>query len=301
MKAWVNGGFIDWDKVEVSILSHSFSRGSAIFEVLDIVSTEKGPAFFGLAEHVNRFFNTADLTFMDLPITKDELTSALIETAKKNNIGYGLAKFFAYYPLIEFTAIPTNPQIDIAIFCIDFDLFGVRQEAISAPVSVGVSRFRKLHPETIPIHAKVVGNYINPFLAKAEAIKKGYEDIIMVDTSGYVAEGATSNIFFIKESTIETPTLRNALPGITRKVAIEIIKDMGYLVKETDINPETLTTYDEAFYSGSLVKIQPIKSIEGKKLGETCPGPLTKTIMDKMKKVYEGKIKKYEKWLTWIK
>jgi len=301
MKAWINGDFVDWDKAEVSILSHSFGRGSAIFEVLDIVSTQKGPALFGLEDHINRFFNTAKLVFMDLPITKDKLASALIETAKKNNISYGAAKFFAYYPLIEFSVFPANPQIDIAIFCADFGLFGVKQEDLSAPVSAGVSSLRKLHPETTPVHAKVAGNYINAFLAKAEIIKKGYEDVIILDTSGYVAEGATSNIFFIKNGKIETPTLRNALPGITRKVAIEVIKDMGYPIKETDISPETLTSYEEAFYSGSLVKIQPVTSIEGKTLGSSCPGPITKAIMDKMEEVYSGKIKKYDKWLTSIK
>ncbi len=139
---------------------------------------------------------------------------------------------------------------------------------------------------------------MSAFLAKQEMIKKGYEDVIMLDTKGYVAEGATSNIFFIKDGSIETPTLKNVLPGITRKVIIEAIKDEGYPFKEADIRPDALATYDEAFYSGSIVKMQPIKSIEGKPLGKSCPGPITEKIMDMMKDIYKGKNKKFEKWFT---
>jgi len=300
MKAWINGELVGWDKATVPILSHSFSRGSAIFEVVDIVTTNSGSAFFGLTEHVDRLFNTADLTYMTLPIEKDALIEAILATARENGVKSGACKFFAYYPLIEFSALPQNPQVDVAVFCVDYDLFNVKQEEISAPVNVGVASFRKLHPDTVPVHAKVVGNYVNPFLAKMEMKKEGYDDVIMLDTRGYVAEGATSNVFFVKDNALITPTLDNILPGITRRAVLTIAKDMGYDVTETNILPEELTDMDEAFYCGTLVKIQPIRTIGGKTIGDACPGTVTCALKERVTEILTGDLEQYAHWLTYI-
>jgi len=173
MNAWLNGEFVDWQQTDVSLLSHSFGRGSAIFEVLDIVPTESGPAYFGLSEHVERFFNSARYIGMDLPIDSETLTAELIRSAAENQVRSGACKFFAYYGGIEMRPVPADPKVDIAIFCIDYDLFQVKQEDLSKPVSVGIANLRKLDPATVPVQAKVAGNYVNPFLAKVEAIKEG--------------------------------------------------------------------------------------------------------------------------------
>jgi branched-chain amino acid aminotransferase len=300
MKAWLNGEMVDWDKATVPLLSHSFSRGSAIFEVVDIVNTTKGPALFGLSEHIERFFNSAALTFMELPLSRQELSDAVIATAAGNGVKSGAAKFFAYYPLIEFSVTPSNPKVDVAVFCLDYDLFGVKQEVLSAPVRAGISSFRKIHGGTVPVHAKVVGNYVNAFLAKMEVKKKGYEDVIMLDTAGFVAEGATSNVFFVTGETVKTPTLTSALPGITRRAIMELVRDMGYTMSETDIKPEELLGFDEAFYSGSIVKVQPIASVDGKELKKPCPGPVTCAVKEQMNQAMRGEIEKYTKWLTMI-
>lgn len=301
MKAWVNGQFLAWNEVTVPILSHSFGRGSGIFEVLDIVPAERGPAYFGLTEHIDRFFNSARLVSMDIPLTKEDLAQALVETARVNNVREGFAKFFAYYPLVEFSLVPKNPKVDIAIFCTDFAFLNVTQDDYSAPVSVGISKLKKLHPETVPVQAKVVGNYVSSYLAKLEVIKRGYEDVIMVDTFGRVAEGGVCNIFFVKNREVKTPTLENTLSGITRKAVIEVVRDMGIPVEETHIRLEELAGFEEAFYTLSIGKIQPVKSVENKIWGNSCPGPITKSIMERMKAVYGGRIEKFEKWLTYVK
>ena len=298
MQAWLNGEFVDWDKANVSLLSHSFGRGSGIFEVTDIVATEDGPAYFGLTEHINRLFNTAELSYMELPRDRDDLIAVHIEAARHNHVQEGSAKFFAYYPMIEFSVLPTNPQVDMALFCVDFQLFGVKQENLSAPVSAGISSFRKTHPETAPVHAKMSGNYVNPFLAKKEVTLKGYGDVIMLDTMGYVAEGATSNIFAVKDGRVLTPSLRSSLPGITRAAVMEGMRDLGIPVLEADMKPKDLFDADEAFYSGSIVKIQPISSIEGRDLKVPCPGPVTEAVAQKMKAIFSGKDKLSGKWLT---
>jgi branched-subunit amino acid aminotransferase/4-amino-4-deoxychorismate lyase len=134
-----------------------------------------------------------------------------------------------------------------------------------------------------------------------EVKKRGYEDMIMIDTLGRVAEGGLSNIFFVKNREVKTPTLENTLSGITRKAVIEVVRDMGIILEETHIHLENLVDFEEAFYTSSIVKIQPVKSIEGKTLGSSCPGPITKSIIERMKAVYRGEIEKFNKWLTYIK
>ncbi|MEW6262014.1 MAG: aminotransferase class IV [Thermodesulfobacteriota bacterium] len=301
MKAWVNGQFVEWDKANVSLLSHSFGRGSAIFEVLDIVETDNGPAFFGLNEHLDRFFNSARLTFMDLPLNREEIVRLLVETALTNNVTEGLLKFFAYYPLIELHATPANPQVDIAVFSVDFKLFGIKQADLSAPVAAGISTFRKLHPDTVPVAAKVVGNYVNACLAKMEVKKRGFEDVIMLDTRGFVAEGATANVFLVKEGKVLTPTLRCALAGVTRRTVLELLRDMDMEPVETDIRPDVLTSAEEAFYTASVIKVKPIKSIEGRPIGRSCPGPVTQAISDRLTEALRGRIDWFQKCLIPVK
>ena len=300
MKVWMNGEFVDLDKANVSIFSHSFGRGSAIFEVFDIVPTENGPAFFGLNQHIDRLFKSADLVYMDLPLNRDEIIKACIRTATENNVSMGAAKLFAYYSGIEFTAVPQNPQVDIAIFCVDYNVFGIKQEDLSASVDVGISSYKKYHPDTVPIHAKVTGNYVNPYLAMMEMKKKGYEDVIIIDVFGNVAEGATSSLFIVKNEIIRTATLGNVLNGITRMAVIEVVKELGMQIEETDIKSEELNDLDEAFYSVSLEHIKPIKSIEGKKIGSVCPGPTTQKVIDAMNDLYSGNNKKSKDWLIYI-
>ncbi|MBU2515714.1 aminotransferase class IV [bacterium] len=301
MEAWINGEFKGWDQANVSILSHSFGRGSAIFEVMDVVAAEKGPAFFGLKEHIDRFLISAELVYMDLPLGRDEIMAACIEAARRNEVSHGATKLFAYYPGIEFDVFPQNPEVHLAIFCVDFATFGIKQDNLSAPTDVGISTVRKLHPETMPLHAKVCGSYVNGYLATAEVRKKGYADVINIDTNGFVAESAAASVFFVKDGVLKTARIENVLKGITRMAVIELANDLGQPVEEVDTLPGELFSMDEAFFSVSLKHIQPIRSIDGKTLGISCPGPVTRKIAGGMNRIYNGKNPKLANWLTYIR
>ncbi len=298
MEAWLNGEFVDWKETNVPLLSHSFSRASAIFEVVDIVATLKGPALFGLLEHVGRFFNSARLTQMQLPITQEALVQAVVDTAKKNKVSEGACKFFAYYPTIELNIIPADPTVNIAIFCIDDKSLGIDRQLVSAPVNVGISSFRKNHPESVFPHAKIVGNYVNSFLSTMEVKKRGYSEAILLDTQGFVAEGPSSNLFFVKDRKIVTPSLRCVLPGITRMAVVEALRDMKYVVRERDIRAEEVQDFDEGFFTSSVLRVRPIRTIEGRKLGDKCPGPVTSVLTNKMVEIFDGRNDAYAKWLT---
>lgn len=300
MKAWINGNFVGWDQANVSLLSHSFGRGSAVFEVADIVPARNGPAYFGLIEHIERLVNSAKLVFMELPYSRQEIVDAFIETAKENQAQNGLAKLFAYFPSIEFAAVPKNKQVDMAVFCVDYALFDIKQEDLSRQVRSGVCSYRKIHPDTLPVHSKVCGNYVNPYLAETEVMNQGYDDVIIIDMQGRVSEGGTSNVFFVKDGRLLTPTLENVLAGITRMAIIEVAGDNGITVEETDIGYEALYDFDEAFYCGSIQKIRPIETIDGRAVGNACPGPVTSRLIDAMAEVYGGTNPAYGKWLTYI-
>jgi branched-chain amino acid aminotransferase len=298
MKAWMNGAFVDWNQTDVPLLSHSFSRGAAVFEVIDIPGTHDGPAFFGMQGHIERFYNSARLIDMDLPIAKTELAAALVAAAKENDVKKGACKFFAHYGDIELKPVPASPRVDVVIFCLDYDIFNVKQADLSAPVTAGIAALRKLHPDTVPVHAKVTGNYVNPFLAKVAVMKRGFEDVIMLDTRGFVAEGATANTFFVTNGRVLTPRLDNALPGITRSAVLEVFADMAVPVEERDILPEEIQDCDEAFFTGSLIRIKPIRSIEGKGMADGCPGPVTARLIDRMAEVYSGRNETFAGLLT---
>ncbi len=300
MKAWHNGEFVDWEQTNVPLLSHSFSRGSALFEVVDLLNTSKGPAIFGLKEHVARLYNSARLSMMDIPLPPEELIAYVIDTVRENKVKRGIIKFFAYYAGIELEVTPTSPTVSLTIFVVDSDKQGVPQSKHSKPVKVKQSRFRKLHPETIPLHAKVSGTYISPFLAKMDAIKSGFDDVILLDTMGYVAEGSTSNLFLVFESEVVTPTLRSVLPGITRKAFLETFDSLGIPVVERDVLAKELENCTEAFFTSSIAKIQPIQSIDGRKLGEVCPGKMTQKLVDQASILFDGNLASMDHWLTTI-
>lgn len=298
MKAWLNGQLVEQESILVSPLSQSFSRGTALFEVLEVVKSHRGPAIFGLSEHLDRLFNSARLTYMDVPaqITRLALSSAVKEVLSVNRIGAGIIKIFLYYPVPEYSCLPKDPRVDAAVFCTARDALHAERVTVSH-VRATVSPYRKLHPGTIPVHAKSAGNYVNSFLALTEASRRGFDESILLDTDGFVAEGSTSNMFIVKSGSLITPTLRSILPGITRAFIIDILKDV-LSCREADISASELMTADEAFFTNSVERVMPVHSIDGTVIGHSCPGPVTGKVMAEIASVIEGKNPAFKRWLT---
>ena len=299
MKAWLNGDMVAAEDVTVPLLCHSFSRGSAIFEVLDCARTGRGQALFRLGAHVERFLNSARLLHMPLPLTRAELEAAVIETAKANGPGECAVKFFGYYGGVEYGLIPEGAEASVAVFCYD-PYAGGRTADLRDPISVGISSVRKISPTAAAVHAKACGHYVNPFLAKWEVTERGYDDVVMLDETGHVAEGALANIFFVSGGAVRTPELRNALPGITRDSVMEVIRGLGLELTECDITPEEALASDEAFFTGSVIRVKPISRIEETVLGAECPGPVTARIRAALEDAYEGRSPDHPEWLTYL-
>ncbi len=216
LKAWFDGKFVEWREATAPVLCHGFSRGSAIYEVLDIIMTDQGPAYFGLDAYIDRFYRSAELLQMELSFSPEDLKKACLLCTGENKVKRGGAKFYAYFSEMEFGEVLQSNRISLVIFCWDFARLGISEEELSRPIRVGISSYRKLHSDTVPVHAKVTGNYVNGYLALREAKARGYDDALLLDCEGMVAEAPTASVCFVKDGHIVLPPHDHVLKGITR-------------------------------------------------------------------------------------
>jgi branched-chain amino acid aminotransferase len=297
---WINGKFVKFDQARVHIMSHSFARGSAIFEVMTVYDTAFGVGVFRLPEHLERLHNSARVLMMKLPYSKNKIFHAVLETVAKNRVTNGIVKLNAYYPEVGLEVIPFDKSVSFAAAAFQFgrdvtsSKFGEDQFA-----SVGISKWRKAHPATVPVFAKASGSYLNPMLAKLEVRQRGFKTPILLDTSGFAAEGATESLFIVKGKKLLTPKLENILPSITRMSIFEIASDLKIPVREARITRQELLQADEAFFSSTTCKVWPISKIEKHQL--PTPGPVTAKLRDYFDLILAGKVKKYRKWFSFVR
>ncbi len=300
MHAWINGTLTQMHNAKVSLLSHSFGRGTAIFEVLEIVTNKNGSALLGLHQHCQRFFNSARAIHINVPYNENEIIEAIVACTKANNVTNGLVKFFTYFDDdLELTIVPHSPKVSLAIFCIDYATLNFNIEELSMPARAHISSYRKIDPVTVPVHAKVAGNYVNSYLAQMEAKQKGYSDAILIDTKGNIAEAATANIFFVRGQSLYTPTLHSIMPGITRMIVLDIAHNVGIPAMECNIPADSIHQYSEAFFSGSVNNIQPIESIDDITF-RPVPGAITHIIQDNVASLIAGNHPLSDKYLYYF-
>jgi branched-chain amino acid aminotransferase len=294
---YLNGKFVEWEKATVPIMSHSFSRGSAIFEVMSFHETDKGPAVFRLDEHIKRLFRTAELLSMELPLSKEAFQKAVLTTVKANHLDQGMVKVVCYYHEIAFEILSSQKALDVCIVAVDPTLdFGGLSFSPSESISACISRWRKLHPETVPIEAKVAANYLNGMMAKLEAGQRGFDIAIMLDTEGFVAEGSLESLFFVRDGVLTTSTLGTVLQGITRKSLLQAASRSQIKTAEKRIRPEALMEADEIFFSSSGRRILPVNRLETRTI-QTTPGPITKRLMTILDEICSGRSPRFKRWL----
>jgi branched-chain amino acid aminotransferase len=294
---FVNSRFIPWKEAKVHMMSHSFGRGSAIFEVMSLHETEAGPAVFRLDEHIRRLFRTAQLLDMEIPLTPQAFQQAVMETVKENGVREGFIKIICFYPQIAFEILPPQKALDAAIFVVDpvQDLGGLRFP-FETGASACISKWRKLDPETVPVEAKAAANYLNGMLARAEARERGFDQVIMLDTQGFIAEGGTESVFLIKDGRLMTPGLGTVLISISRKTVLEIAPVVGVETFEGRLPPKRLYEADEIFFSGTPMKVLPVNQIEDRALDE-APGPLTRKLGNLVNEIVSGRDQRFRSWL----
>jgi len=294
-KIWFNGKFVDWDKAKIHILTHSLHYGSGVFEGIRAYQTEKGPAVFRLAEHLDRLFYSASSFKMKISFSKEEIKKAILKTIKINNLNECYIR-----PIVFFgSKMGLNPEgasVETAIAAFPWKgLFEKKK------ITVKISKFIRIHPESTIADAKICGHYVNSILASLEAKREGFDEAILLDFQGNIAEGPGENIFIVRDKKLFTPQKGSILPGITRDSVIKIAKNLGILVKEKKIKPEEIKKADELFFSGTGVEICPIAKIDNVLINQGKIGRITKKIKEIYQRAVRGKEKQYLRWLTFVK
>jgi branched-chain amino acid aminotransferase len=294
---YLDGEFVPWDQARVHLMCHSIGRGSAIFEVLSFHNTMSGTAVFRLDEHIQRLFRTAGLLDMDLPLSKDAFHQAVLETVKRNDLKEGFIKIICYFSDIAFDIFPPEKTLKASIFAVD-----PSQDLQKKPfpfekgTTAYISKWRKLAPETVPVEAKAAAHYLNGMMAKREARRLGFEEAILMDTQGFIAEGGTESVFLVKDRRLLTPGLGTVLQSISRKSVIELAEVLGIESVQGRLTPDLLFTSEEIFFSGTPIKVLPVRQINSRLL-DGVPGPITRKLFDTMKDIVAGKDDRFKAWL----
>jgi branched-chain amino acid aminotransferase len=297
-KVWHNGKFIAWGEANIHVLSHVVSYASCLFEGIRCYDTPQGPAIFRLKEHTDRLVDSCKIYRMDLSFTRDELSQAMIEVVRVNDIKNCYLRPVVFRGFGEAGVNPLQNPIEIYILAWEWGKY-LGDEALLQGVDVCVSSWQRIAPNTLPAMAKAAANYMNAQLIKMEAVTNGYTEGISLDTSGHVSEGSGENIFVVRNGTLITPPLSSSvLPGITRDSLITLARDMGYPVVEQGIAREMLYIADEVFFTGTAAEITPIRSVDRIKVGNGRPGPITLNLQEHFLSIVQGRAKNKWGWLT---
>ena len=291
-KVWLNGYLIPWAEATVPILSHGFSRASAIFDVFGVHVGPNGPLAFRMDEHIKRLMKSAELLGMEMAYSDVEIVDAVKIAVRENNLGRGIVKMLAYWGEEALIKLVLDSKLDLAIFAIP------ENEELeldkSRPLSACVSKWRKIHPETVPVGAKACSNYLNGYLARRDANLKGYDIGILLSTDGFLAEGSIESIFIVKDGVLMTPPLGRVLSSITRMSILQAVPEIGIPVKEGPIPAEELLAADEVFTAHTGIKVEPITRLESREI--PGPGPVTRQVMQMMTDIMEFRNDRYQDW-----
>jgi branched-chain amino acid aminotransferase len=297
-KIWFDGQLVPWDDAKVHVLTHALHYGYAIFEGIRCNNTPKGPAVFRLKEHIKRMGMGAKAYRMQLPYTEEQIVQGCLNLVKQNGLEDCYIRPIMFSSYGEMGVNPMKNKVIGAIAAWEWGAY-LGDEGMEKGIRCTVSSWARIDPRTLPPHAKCSANYANSILAKMDALSSGFDEAIMLTTSGLVGEGSGENIFRVKDGILTTPTkTAGVLEGITRDSVIQIAKDNGIPFKEEDFLREDLYNADELFLCGTAANVTPIREIDNRVIGDG-KFPMTKKIQQTYLDAIHGRIPKYEAWLSY--
>ena len=300
---WVDGEWLPWEAATVHVLSHSLQRGSLVFDYMSVHATARGAAVFRLREHVQRFLRSVELVGLPLDAKAPALEAAILETVRRNP-GATAVKICAYLPSIEVDVVPLDEHVAVAIAAYDpgADVVAYKpvQPRYSPILRLWIEKeLRNRRRDILPPQAKVAANYTSPMLAKWRARRRGYDDILLVDEQGHVAEAPTANVFLVdRAGALVTPAEDVVLLGVTRAAVIEVARHDGLTVRETDVRPEDLFEAAEVFLTGTTAGVWPVGWIDDRKVGSGEAGPVALRLREKLKRITAGEDPEFLHWLA---
>ncbi len=296
---WYDGKMVPWREATTHVLTHSLHYGLAVFEGVRAYNTEIGTAIFRLKEHTDRLFNSAHIYMMKMPYSREELMEAQLEVVRANKLESCYIRPIAFFGSEKMGISTRGASVHVSIAAWPWGAY-LGEDGLKRGIRVKTSSYSRHHVNVSMCRAKYSGTYANSILANMEATENGYDEALLLDVDGFVAEGAGENLFVIKDNKICEPEIASALVGITRASVIEIAAELGYQVVSKRLTRDDIYTADEAFFTGTAAEVTPIRELDGRLIGAGSRGPITEKIQARFFDAVNGRAPEYHHWLTRI-
>ncbi len=296
---WYDGKLVPWRDATTHVLTHTLHYGMGVFEGVRAYKTPKGTAIFRLQEHTDRLFRSAHILGMKMPFDKATITAAQLAAVRENKLESAYLRPMAFYGAEAMGISAKTLSTHVIVAAWTWGAY-MGSEALEKGIRVKTSSFMRHHVNVTMCKAKANGNYMNSILAHQEAAQDGYQEALLLDVDGFVAEGSGENIFIVRNGKIYTPDLTAALEGITRDTIIQLATELGYQIIEKRITRDEVYSADEAFFTGTAAEVTPIRELDNRAIGEGTRGPVTTQLQSLYFDCVTGKSPAHEKWLTYI-
>jgi len=296
---WYDGKMVNWRDATTHVLTHTLHYGMGVFEGVRAYITDKGTAIFRLQDHTDRLFRSAHILGMKMPYSKEEISAAQLAAVRENNLESAYLRPMAFYGAEAMGISAKTLSTHVIVAAWKWGAY-MGQEALDHGIRVKTSSFSRHHVNVTMCKAKANGNYMNSILAHQEAAQDGYEEALLLDVDGFVAEGSGENVFIVRNGKIYTPDLTAALEGITRDTIVQLAGELGIPVIEKRITRDEVYGADEAFFTGTAAEVTPIRELDRRSIGAGTAGPITKQLQKMYFDVVHGRSAKHADWLTLV-
>jgi len=299
-KIWMDGTLVPWDEATVHVLTHTLHYGLGVFEGIRCYRTADGrSAVFRLGEHVRRLLESAHINLMAVPFTKEQIERGIVDTLAANGLAEGYIRPLVFVGHGAMGLNPGDNPVRVAIAAWPWGKY-LGDEGMERGIRAKISTFSRHHVNAKMTKGKTCGDYVNSILAKREALLDGYDEAILLDTQGLVAEASGENLFLVRDGVLRTPPLPTVLAGITREAILTLARDRGIPVEEGGVTRDELYIADEVFLTGTAAEVTPIREIDRRQIGAGRRGPVTKALQTAFFDLVAGKDPKHERWLTYL-
>jgi branched-chain amino acid aminotransferase len=296
---WLDGEFVPWREAKTHVLTHTLHYGMGVFEGVRAYKTDVGTAVFRLEDHTNRLFGSAHILNMPMPYDKETINKACLDSVKNNNLESAYIRPMCFYGSEGMGLRADNLKVHVTVAAWAWGSY-LGNEGLEKGIRIKTSSFTRHHVNITMCKAKANGNYMNSMLALQEALADGYDEALLLDNEGYVAEGSGENIFIVRDGIMYTPDLTSALEGITRETIMQFAEENNILVKEKRITRDEVYLAEEAFFTGTAAEVTPIRELDNRQIGDGKRGPITEKLQKRYFDCVEGKLSEYQNWLSYV-
>lgn len=294
---WMDGQFVPWREAKIHVLTHTLHYGMGVFEGVRAYKTENGPAVFRLQEHTDRLFRSAHILQMPMPYSKEEINQATLDSVKNNELDSAYIRPMCFYGSEGMGLRADNLKVHVIVAAWHWGSY-LGDEGLEKGIRIRTSSYTRHHVNITMCKAKANGNYMNSMLALQEALTCGYDEAMLLDNEGYVAEGSGENIFLVRDGVIYTPSLTSALDGITRATIVQLATELGIRVIEKQITRDEVYVADEVFFTGTAAEVTPVREVDNRQIGEGKRGPITEKLQALYFDIVHGRVPEKASWLS---